>query len=417
MATLKYWLWLTGRRGLGNAGALRVLDHFVTPERAFYADPEEYALVEDLTPAARRALLDKDTGGAERILEDCARLDLRIMTLQDADYPERLRQLPDPPLALYIRGRTFAFDEEAAVCMVGAREATPYGIGSAGRLGLELARGGALVVSGMAQGIDTASVQGALKGGGPVVSVLGGGVDVPYPRENRWLYEDVAAAGALISEYPPGTEHRGEHFPVRNRILSGLCLGVVAVECRPHSGTMITVDRALEQNRDLFAVPGNIDAPMSQGPNLLIQQGAKLVTSGRDILEEYWDRFPAKLSPGEPLSPAAAAARLELTLEDIPLPWRYEVSEILRRVSVVPSERFTAQGELLEEGCMIFRFPDHEDAHPDDQLCALEAVYQDTNFWEAPPPLPCRLTVWDAQGRELLVWEGTTAEDAGLFPH
>ena len=302
MATLKYWLWLTGRRGLGNAGALRVLDHFVTPERAFYADPEEYALVEDLTPAAQRALLDKDTGGAERILEDCARLDLRIMTLQDADYPERLRQLPDPPLALYIRGRTFAFDEEAAVCMVGAREATPYGIGSAGRLGLELARGGALVVSGMAQGIDTASVQGALKGGGPVVSVLGGGVDVPYPRENRWLYEDVAAAGALISEYPPGTEHRGEHFPVRNRILSGLCLGVVAVECRPHSGTMITVDRALEQNRDLFAVPGNIDAPMSQGPNLLIQQGAKLVTSGRDILEEYWDRFPAKLSPGEPLS-------------------------------------------------------------------------------------------------------------------
>lgn len=142
MATLKYWLWLTGRRGLGNAGALRVLDHFVTPERAFYADPEEYALVEDLTPAARRALLDKDTGGAERILEDCARLDLRIMTLQDADYPERLRQLPDPPLALYIRGRTFAFDEEAAVCMVGAREATPYGIGSAGRLGLELARAG-----------------------------------------------------------------------------------------------------------------------------------------------------------------------------------------------------------------------------------------------------------------------------------
>ena len=279
MATLKYWLWLTGRRGLGNAGALRVLDHFVTPERAFYADPEEYALVEDLTPAARRALLDKDTGGAERILEDCARLDLRIMTLQDADYPERLRQLPDPPLALYIRGRAFAFDEEAAVCMVGAREATPYGVGSAGRLGLELARGGALVVSGMAQGIDTASVQ-----------------------------------------YPPGTEHRGEHFPVRNRILSGLCLGVVAVECRPHSGTMITVDRALEQNRDLFAVPGNIDAPMSQGPNLLIQQGAKLVTSGRDILEEYWDRFPAKLSPGEPLSPAAAAARLETAACPAPAP-------------------------------------------------------------------------------------------------
>ena len=297
MATLKYWLWLTGRRGLGNAGALRVLDHFVTPERTFYADPEEYALVEDLTPAARRALLDKDTGGAERILEDCARLDLRIMTLQDADYPERLRQLPDPPLAVYIRGRTFAFDEEAAVCMVGAREATPYGIGSAGRLGLELARGGALVVSGMAQGIDTASVQGALKGGGPVVSVLGGGVDVPYPRENRWLYEDVAAAGALISEYPPGTEHRGEHFPVRNRILSGLSLAVLVVEAPERSGALITANTALEQGRDVFAVPGPIDAPNSRGSNRLIRDGAGLVTCGWDILEGYRSRFPHRLRP------------------------------------------------------------------------------------------------------------------------
>ena len=117
------------------------------------------------------------------------------------------------------------------------------------------------------------------------------------------------------------------------------------------------------------------------------------------------------------LPEGAAAARLELTLEDIPLPWRYEVSEVFRRVSVVPSERFTAEGELLEEGCMRFLFPDHEDAHPDDQLCTLKAVYQDTNSWGAPPPLPCRLTVWDAQGRELLTWEGTTAEDAGLFPY
>ncbi len=135
--------------------------------------------------------------------------------------------------------------------------------------------------------------------------------------------------------------------------------------------------------------------------------------------------FPIQGREGETVAVAvglpegAAAARLELTLEDIPLPWRYEVSEVssLRRVSVVSSEQFTAEGEPLEEGGMIFLFPDHEDAHPDDQLCALEAVYQDTNFWEAPPPLPCRLTVWDAQGRELLTWEGTTAEDAGLFPY
>ena len=319
MTELKYWLWLTSRPGMDPGRVLLLLDHFVTPERIYYADPEEYALF-PLNERQRRGLEEKSLVTSDRILADCDRLGVEIMTLQDAAYPQRLRQLADPPAVLYWKGKKFHFDEEAAIAVVGTRTPSQYGEMAAGKFGLELARGGALVVSGMAQGIDTASVQGALKGGGPVVSVLGGGVDVPYPRENRWLYEDVAAAGALISEYPPGTEHRGEHFPVRNRILSGLCLGVVAVECRPHSGTMITVDRALEQNRDLFAVPGNIDAPMSQGPNLLIQQGAKLVTSGRDILEEYWDRFPAKLSPGEPLSPAAAAARLETAACPAPAP-------------------------------------------------------------------------------------------------
>ena len=368
MATLKYWLWLTGRRGLGNAGALRVLDHFVTPERAFYADPEEYALVEDLTPAARRALLDKDTGGAERILEDCARLDLRIMTLQDADYPERLRQLPDPPLALYIRGRTFAFDEEAAVCMVGAREATPYGIGSAGRLGLELARGGALVVSGMAQGIDTASVQGALKGGGPVVSVLGGGVDVPYPRENRWLYEDVAAAGALISEYPPGTEHRGEHFPVRNRLISGLSLGVVAVECARFSGTMKTIEHAMDQDRDIFAVPGNIDAPRSEGPNWLLRQGARPVTCAQDILEEYWLRFPQKLARSAPLPPEAAQQRLEqLRSRKGPEETGPEEEREEAPASASPREDGASDLERVPQGEQRSRFTD-------DQLTLLRAM-------------------------------------------
>lgn len=141
--------------------------------------------------------------------------------------------------------------------------------------------------------------------------MLAGGVDVPFPPRNRYLYEDVAAAGALISEYPPGTSHMGFHFPRRNRILSGLCLGVLAVECRPFGGTMSTMEHALEQDRDLFAVPGPIDAPMSEGTNRLIQQGAKLVTCGRDILEEYWSRFPQKLLSAAPLTPEAAQARLD----------------------------------------------------------------------------------------------------------
>ncbi len=310
MAGLKYWLWLTTRRGMDAASALTVLDYFITPERAYYADEEEYLQL-PVSSSVRAGLKDKKLDVTDRILADCQRLSLRVMTFQDGDYPERLRQIADPPIVLYIRGRMFQFDEEAAVAVVGSRKPSEYGMRVATKLGMELACGGALVLSGIAEGLDTCAIKGALKAGGPAVSVLGGGIDVPYPWENRYLYEDVAAAGALISEYPPGTPHYGYHFPRRNRILSGLALGVLAVECKVHSGTMSTVRRALEQDRDVFAVPEAIDAPMSTGTNQLIQQGAKLVTCGEDILEEYRSRFPGRLGPRKAISPRAVQERLE----------------------------------------------------------------------------------------------------------
>ena len=310
MSGLKYWLWLTTRQGLDAAGVLTVLDYFVTPERAYYADREEYDQL-PLAPKARSGLYSKELDSADRILGDCQRLSLRIMTLRDGDYPERLRQISAPPAVLYVRGKLFDFDEEAAIAVVGSRRPSQYGEMAAAKLGMELAAGGALVLSGIAEGLDTCALKGALKAGGPVVSVLGGGIDVPYPAVNRYLYEDVAAAGALISEYPPGTEPKGFHFPRRNRILSGLSLGVLAVECKLHSGTMSTVRHAMDQDRDIFAIPGAIDAPMSEGTNWLIQQGAKLVTRGEDILEEYRSRFPGRLGRREPLSPQAVQQRLE----------------------------------------------------------------------------------------------------------
>ena len=311
MAALNYWLWLTTRKGIGAKGVLRLLEQFSSPEHVYYAGQEQYDQIPGLSASGRQALLDKDLSGAEAILGDCDRLGVQIMTLQDADYPERLRQIADPPAVLYLRGRRFRFDEEAAIGVVGSRDPSPYGAQVAPRLGLELASGGALLVSGIAQGIDSLALRGALKGGGPVVSVVAGGVDVPYPYRNRFLYQDVAAVGALISEHPPGTPHKGEFFPLRNRIISGLSLGVVAVECARFSGTMKTMDHALEQDRDLFAVPGNIDAPMSQGPNWLIRQGAKPVTCGEDILDEYRDRFPQKLKASGRLAPQTVQARLE----------------------------------------------------------------------------------------------------------
>ena len=320
MASLKYWLWLTTRRGLGAPGALRVLEHFASPERAYYADPEEYALVSGLDEETRQSLADKDTGQADRILAACDSQGLRLLTLQDADYPERLRQIPVPPPVLYIRGRLPAFDEEAAIGLVGTRTPTAYGEQMAGRLGFELARGGALVVSGIARGLDSAALKGALKAGGTVVSVLGGGADVYYPRENRWLYEDVAAAGALITEYPPGTENLPGHFPVRNRIISGLCLGVAAIECGLHSGTMRTMEWVWEQDRDAFAVPGPVGAPMSEGTNRLIQQGAKLITCGEDILMEYRGRYPVRLPAPAAPDPETVRRRLEEPARPAPRP-------------------------------------------------------------------------------------------------
>ena len=270
-ATLNQLLWLTTRSYLGEGAAQALVEHFGSAEAVYYADPSEYDMLR-IPNGLKESLRDKSMDRAEQVLERCDRLGLWIMTYQDAIYPERLHQLRDYPLVLYGKGKRFRFDEELAVGMVGTRRCTSYGEVTAGRLGLELARAGALLVSGIAQGIDTCALRGALRGGGPVVSVLGGGIDVVYPVENKWLYEDVAAAGALISEYPPGTETHGSHFPVRNRIISGLTLGVVVVEAPAHSGALITARRALDQGRDVFAVPGPVDAPMSAGTNGLIQR-------------------------------------------------------------------------------------------------------------------------------------------------
>lgn len=310
MAELEYWLWLTTRKGLGAVGALTVLDHFITPERAFYGEKEDYEAL-PLSPFARSSLLDKSMDEPNKILGDCDRLGLRIMTFQDADYPQRLRLLADPPVVLYIRGRTFRFDEEVSIAVVGMRKCSLRSREWAERFGMELASGGALVVSGIAEGVDCHAIRGALKAGKPAVSVLAGGVDMVFPYENRFLYQDVAAAGALISEYPPGTPHKGDHFPLRNRILSGLCLGVLAVECEPQGGTMLTVNHALEQGREVYAIPIGLDEKRARGTNRLIHEGkARLVESARDILEDYADLFPAKLAGMAPLPQAVVEARL-----------------------------------------------------------------------------------------------------------
>ena len=324
MSTLRHWLWLSTRGPAPGMYAARVLACFGTPEAAFFAGEADCARIPGLPGSVRQALLDKSLEEADDILARCEQLGIRVLTMQDTDYPERLKQLETAPCVLYVKGRLPLMDEEAAVTIVGARKASPYGIRTAGEFGLGLARQGALVVSGSAAGVDSAALKGALRGGGRVVSVLGNGIDVIYPRENRELYEDIAAAGALVSEYPPGTPPAPEHFPVRNRLLAGLSLGVLVVEGSARSGSLITARWALEQDRDVFAVPGPIGAELSKGPNALIRRGeARLVCDVWDILEEYEDLYPTKLRPRVPLSDRAIRDRLagiEANVNPVPMP-------------------------------------------------------------------------------------------------
>ena len=296
MSALKYWVWLSECRGVSNQTRLALLRHFGSPEDVFYADAGELLLTEGITRDQVHALEDHKLDKADKVLADCQRLGLRILTIQDAEYPGRLQNIYDPPCLLYVKGRLPAFDEEAAVAVVGTRDCTPYGVACAEKLGYGLASGGAVVVSGLAKGIDAAASRGALRAGGVTVGVVGNGLDVHYPYESRYLYEDIAAAGVLLSEYPPGTEAAGRHFPARNRIISGLSLATLVVEAPERSGALITAETALEQGRDVFAVPGPIDAPTSVGCNRLIRDGAGLVSDAWDILREYAGRFPDKLN-------------------------------------------------------------------------------------------------------------------------
>ena len=323
---LKYWIWLTGLPGLRGPSKLALLRHFGSPEDIFFADREELLLAEDVPREQAELALNRDLSAADRILADCQRLGQRILTLQDAEYPQRLRNIFDPPLVLYVRGRMPAVDEEAVVAVVGTRTCTPYGVASAGRLGRELAASGAVVVTGLAKGVDSAAARGALRAGGRVIGVTGNGLDVYYPWESRDLYEDVAAAGALLSEYPPGTEPEGHHFPVRNRIMSGLSVAALVVEAPERSGALITARLALEQGREVYAVPGPIDAPASVGCNRLIRDGAGLAAEGWDILRDFQERFPEKLRPAGDI-PAWT-----------PLPTRRQVAPETRRSAEAQAE-------------------------------------------------------------------------------
>ncbi len=292
---LLHWIWLSQRPRLNHAGAMALLAQFGDPEGIYLAGERELRRVPELRQEALEGLLDKDLGPSEEILRDCYDKGIHILTYQDGAYPGRLHVIGDPPLVLYYRGVLPDFDSEAAIAVVGTRSASPYGLITAKRLGYQIAQCGGLVISGLASGIDSMAMTGALTQGKPTVGVLGCGADIVYPRNNEALFADVIARGCLLTEYAPGTPPERYHFPRRNRIISGLSCGVLVVEAPEKSGALITAQYALDQGRDVFTVPGNIDVPSCVGSNRLLREGAVAVSSGWEIMEEYVGRFPGKI--------------------------------------------------------------------------------------------------------------------------
>lgn len=283
------WIRFQKAFGCGTTRGQKVLEHFGRPEAIFREDPEKLARLGVITQGERKNIATiASEEAARKVLDRCDSLGCRLLTPDDPGYPMRLRQIYNYPAALYVLGSLDGLDESLTIAMVGTRRSTDYGVRAASDIARGLAEKGVVIVSGMARGIDAASQTAAIKAGGRTIAVLGCGIDIVYPPENIQLEDAILRyGGAVVTEYPPGEQPLRHHFPIRNRIISGLSNGVVVVEGTRRSGSLITANHAYAQNRDVFAVPGSIYSPNSAGPNYLLSQHAKAVDCAESILEEY----------------------------------------------------------------------------------------------------------------------------------
>jgi DNA processing protein len=309
--TTRQWLALALTPGLGPTRGRRLVEFFGSVSAVFEASLTELEATGVRAVSAQSLGTGRSLELAEDELARATAANVKVISLADSAYPSQLKQIYDPPLILYVRGDD-AVISQPGIALVGTRHPTPYGLGMAERLSCDLAARGLVIFSGMARGVDTAGHRGALVGKGKTVAVFGTGVDVTYPKENTRLMDQIlAAGGAVISEFPMGTFAAPQNFPIRNRIISGISLGVLVVEAAEYSGTRITARCALEQSRDVYAVPGNVTNKNSWGPNTLIKQGAKLVATWEDVWEELPTDVRLRLQPlGADESPAGQTASL-----------------------------------------------------------------------------------------------------------
>jgi DNA processing protein len=283
------WVALSLTPSLGASRCRRLVEHFENVENVFRASLTELEAVGLDAAAAQSIALGKSMEQANDALARAAAVGARVIPLSDPEYPPRLKQIYDPPVVLYVRGEVGVLSRPG-IAVVGTRHPTPYGLGMAERLACDLCARGIIINSGMARGVDSAAHRGAIAAKGKTVAVFGTGINVIYPRENSRIAEQILAmGGALVSEFPVDTFAAPQNFPIRNRIISGLSIGVLVIEAGEYSGTRITARCALEQNREVFAVPGNVTNRNSWGPNTLIKQGAKLTATWEDV----WEDLPA----------------------------------------------------------------------------------------------------------------------------
>jgi len=322
---LKYWLAINKIPNLGPVTIKKLWEHFGSIRAVWQAGAEEIWKVEGLNrPAAKAFLEHREQIKLEEEWEAVEREKITVITLEDENYPKNLKYIYDPPPVLFVKGK---LDFEKAVAIVGTRKASHYGLEVSKKLAEGLASVGIVVVSGLALGIDTAAHQGALAAGGKTIAVLGSGLDIIYPPQNRILAQDIWKSGCLLSEFPLGTKSEKGNFPRRNRIISGLSLGVIVVEGQYDSGAMITAKLALEQGREVFAVPGNVQSEQAKGPHWLIKQGAKLVETVEDVLEELKFELPAVPPPSSSAPKALEIKQASLNL----LPEEQKIFSLLSR--------------------------------------------------------------------------------------
>jgi DNA processing protein len=336
------WLALSLTPGLGPTKSRKLVEHFGSAEAVFRASLTELEGSGIRAVSAQSLATGKSAELAREEIARAAAAGATVLTMDDPLYPARLKEIYDPPLVLYVRGDPQVLTKPG-IAMVGTRHPTPYGSGMAERLASDLAAQGLVIISGMARGVDTASHRGAIAAKGKTVAVFGTGVDVIYPKENSRLSEQILAlGGGLISEFPLGTFAAPQNFPIRNRILSGMSIGVLVVEAAEYSGTRITARLALEQNRDVFAVPGNVTNKNAWGTNTLIKQGAKLVATWEDVWEDLPTEVRLALTP--PASPESQESSSASLFPDEGLPPHEK-----RILSLLKADEATHIDELVEK--------------------------------------------------------------------